>query len=142
MWNRVFTKLQSKGGAVLHEGADNAVMLRKDSPQLMAALNAFVKTHKAGTQFGNSVVNRYVKNEKFVKNAVSGDDVKRFQQVVELFRKYGKQYDVDYLLMMAQGFQESQLDQNAKSAVGAIGIMQIMPATGKDLKVGVFSNEV
>ena len=136
MWSRVFTKLQSKGGAVLHEGAENAFMLRKDSPQLMAALNAFVKTHKAGTQFGNSVVNRYVRNEKFVKNAVGGDEVKRFQQVVDLFRKYGQQYGVDYLLMMAQGFQESQLDQNAKSAVGAIGIMQIMPATGKELKVG------
>lgn len=136
MWSRVFTKLQSKGGAVLHAGAENAFMLRKDSPQLMAALNAFVKTHKAGTQFGNSAVNRYVKNEKFVKNAVGSDEVKRFERVVELFRNYGKQYDVDYLLMMAQGFQESQLDQNAKSAVGAIGIMQIMPATGKDLKVG------
>src|SRR4030095_1076745 len=41
-----------------------------------------------------------------------------------------------YLPLMAQGFRESGLDQNAKSHVGAIGVMQIMPATGKDLKVG------
>ena len=38
--------------------------------------------------------------------------------------------------MMAQGFQESRLDQNAKSQVGAVGVMQVMPATGKDMKVG------
>lgn len=136
MWARVFTKFQSRGGAVLHADAENAFMLRKDSPQLKAALNAFVETHGAGTQFGNSVVNRYVKNEKFVRNAMGGEEIRRFEKVVALFRKYGDQYDVDHLLMIAQGFQESQLDQNARSAVGAIGIMQIMPATGKELKVG------
>ena len=46
------------------------------------------------------------------------------------------QYDVDWMLMAAQGYQESQLDQNAKSHVGAIGVMQVMPATGKEMKVG------
>jgi membrane-bound lytic murein transglycosylase MltF len=43
---------------------------------------------------------------------------------------------VDYVLMAAQGYQESGLDQSAKSHVGAIGVMQVMPATGKDLAVG------
>jgi membrane-bound lytic murein transglycosylase MltF len=136
MWSKVFAKFQFKGGAVLQAGGENAFMLRKDSPQLMAALNAFVKTHRKGTQFGNSAVNRYVKSDKFVKNAVSRDDVKRYAQVISLFKKYGNEYDVDYLLMMAQSYQESGLDHNARSAVGAIGIMQIMPGTGKDLKVG------
>jgi len=136
MWSKVFTKFQYKEGAVLQAGGEDAFMLRKDSPQLMAALNAFVKTHRKGTQFGNSAVNRYVKSDKFVRNAVSRDDAKRFGDVVALFKKYGNQYDVDHLLMMAQSYQESGLDHNARSAVGAIGIMQIMPATGKDLKVG------
>ena len=40
------------------------------------------------------------------------------------------QYNFDCLLMAAQGYQESTLDQNAKSPVGAIGVMQVMPATG------------
>jgi membrane-bound lytic murein transglycosylase MltF len=38
--------------------------------------------------------------------------------------------------MAAQGYQESQLNQKARSAVGAIGVMQVMPATGKDMNVG------
>ena len=136
MWSRVFTAFQSRNGAVLHEGSEDAFMIRKDSPQFKAALDDFVKRYGQGTAFGNSVVNSYVKNPKFVKNATGADERKRFGDAVELFRKYGDKYDMDHLLMMAQAFQESQLDQNAKSAVGAIGIMQIMPATGKDLKVG------
>ena len=56
--------------------------------------------------------------------------------MIELFKKYGAQYDLDYLLMAAQGYQESTLDQNVKSPVGAIGVMQVMPPTGKELKVG------
>ena len=41
--------------------------------------------------------------------------------------------------MAAQGYQESQLNQDAKSQVGAVGVMQLMPATGADMKVGDIS---
>ena len=43
--------------------------------------------------------------------------------------------------MAAQGYQESRLDQQAKSHVGAIGVMQIMPATGQELKVDITQTE-
>ena len=79
---------------------------------------------------------RYLVSTKFVKQATSEAERKKFLALVELFKKYGEQYQLDYLLMAAQGYQESRLDQNAKSQVGAIGVMQVMPATGKELKVG------
>jgi membrane-bound lytic murein transglycosylase MltF len=60
----------------------------------------------------------------------------RFRSLVAMFRKYGSRYNLDWMLMAAQGYQESRLDQNAKSHVGAIGVMQVMPATGKELAVG------
>jgi len=79
---------------------------------------------------------KYLQSTKFVKSATSEAELKKFRSLIELFRKYGQQYDMDFLLMLAQGYQESQLDNNAKSHVGAIGVMQIMPATGAELKVG------
>jgi membrane-bound lytic murein transglycosylase MltF len=136
MWNRVLKDLDLRWDVVLHDGAENAFMVRKGSPQLKAVLDDFVKRHRQGTMFGNSIIVRYVRDPKFVKNALGDDERRRFGSTVDLFRKYGDRYDLDYLLMMAQGFQESGLDQDAKSAVGAIGVMQIMPATGKDLEVG------
>jgi membrane-bound lytic murein transglycosylase MltF len=71
-----------------------------------------------------------------VRNAAAEAERKKLRAVVKLFETYGDRYDVDYLLMAAQGYQESRLDQSAKSRVGAIGIMQVMPSTGKELAVG------
>jgi len=85
---------------------------------------------------GNAIFAKYLKNTKYVKDATSEQERKKFLQLVDYFKKYGSQYNVDWLLMAAQGYQESQLNQQARSRVGAIGVMQVMPATAKDLKVG------
>ena len=64
---------------------------------------------------------------------------RRTAQVSERDRsvtEYRSEYDLDYLLMAAQGYQESTLDHSVRSPVGAVGVMQVMPATGRELKVG------
>jgi membrane-bound lytic murein transglycosylase MltF len=81
-------------------------------------------------------VQKYLKNTSYVKSAASSEELKKFQQTLQFFKQYGDKYDMDYLLMAAQGFQESQLNQEVKSKVGAVGVMQVMPETGKELKVG------
>jgi membrane-bound lytic murein transglycosylase MltF len=110
--------------------------MRKGSPQLKAAVDDFIKRNGQGTTIGNTILARYYGSAKYVKNAASEADRKKFVALVGYFRKYGDKYNVDWLLMAAQGYQESQLNQQAKSAVGAIGVMQVMPATGKDMRVG------
>ena len=56
--------------------------------------------------------------------------------MVQYFRKDRVHNHVNPIIMAAQGYQESRLDQNAKSHVGAVGVMQLMPATGKEQNVG------
>ena len=86
---------------------------------------------------GNILFKRYLKSTKFVKNAVSEEELQKFEQGVELFRRYAEQYDFDYLMMAAQAYQESGLDQSKKSHAGAVGVMQLLPTTAADRNVNV-----
>jgi len=138
-WKQVFPKITVHDGVAVRTGGDIAMAMRKNSPQLKAAADDFVTRHGQGTMIGNTILMRYLKNAKYVKDAASEAERKKFLALVDYFKKYGDQYDVDWLLMAAQGYQESQLNQKVRSPVGAIGVMQIMPATGKDLKVGDIS---
>jgi membrane-bound lytic murein transglycosylase MltF len=134
-WKHVLPKLAVHEDVAVNEGGSIAWAFRDNSPQLKAVLDDFIRTHGKGTVFGNTLLKRYFQNAKYVKDATNETEMRKFNATVALFRKYGDQYDMDYLLMMAQGYQESRLDQHAKSQVGAVGVMQVMPATGQDLKV-------
>jgi len=135
-WKQIFPKISVKSAAVVKSDQAVGYAMRKDSPKLKAMLDQFVKTHRRGTQTGNVLLTKYLKSAKIVKAATSDAELKKFQDLIALFRKYGEQYGVDWVLMAAQGYQESGLNQNAKSQVGAVGVMQVMPDTGKDMKVG------
>jgi membrane-bound lytic murein transglycosylase MltF len=135
-WKQVFPKVTVHDNVAVRSGGDIAWAIRKGSPQLKAAVDDFLARNAQGTAVGNTILKRYLKSAKYVKDAASEAERKKFLALVGYFQKYGDKYDVDWLLMAAQGYQESQLNQNARSPVGAIGVMQIMPATGKDLAVG------
>jgi len=135
-WKQVFTKIELQPQAALRTGSQMGWMIRKNSPLLKKELDDFLARYPEGSATRNQLLAKYLKNTKYVKSATSDAERAKLDQVVGLFRKYCGQYDMDTLLMAAQGYQESRLDQNAKSHVGAIGVMQVMPATGKELAVG------
>jgi membrane-bound lytic murein transglycosylase MltF len=135
-WKQVFSNVEVHEEAPLLTGGNLAWAIRKGCPQLKAAVDDFVPRHAKGTSIGNQILARYLKNTKYVKDAASEAERRKFLALIPYFQKYGGEYDVDWLLMGAQGYQESQLDQAVRSPVGAIGVMQVMPATGKELKVG------
>ena len=135
-WKQVFPKIQVHEDIVLRDNGNIAWAVRKDNPQLLAKLNGFIKDNRQGSTLGNTLLLRYLKSAKYVKNAAAEKERRKFLKMVEIFRKYGDRYDVDWLLMAAQGYQESRLNQSVRSHVGAIGVMQVMPSTGKELKVG------
>ena len=135
-WGRVFPAMRLNESAVVRANGSIAVAVRRENPRLVRALNTWIKEYGARTTFGNIVDRMYLQDVDYVRQAVDEAERKKFQALVQLFQKYSDRYKMDYLLLAAQGYQESRLDQAARSRVGAIGVMQVMPDTGKQLNVG------
>ena len=135
-WQRVFPSLKLYPSVTLRTGGEIAWAIRPDSPKLEEALNQFLDTNGLNSLNARMIFRRYLLNTQYVKGAAAQAERERFASLVALFRKYGTDYDLDWMLMAAQGYQESRLNQDARSHVGAIGVMQVMPATGKELSVG------
>ncbi len=140
LWTQVLPKITPHPDLVLNSGGSYAWMIREHSPLLMEQINAFVKRHGKSDPTRAEILRKYFKSTKYVKNSTSAAELQKFNTTVDLFRKYGDKYSFDALLMIAQGYQESRLDQHVKSPVGAVGVMQLMPATGKQMAVGDVAN--
>jgi membrane-bound lytic murein transglycosylase MltF len=53
--------------------------------------------------------------------------MQRMKSYVKYFQKYAAEYNFDYLMLAAQGYQESTLRQDLVSPRGAVGVMQVLP---------------
>ncbi|HEY7172702.1 MAG TPA: lytic transglycosylase F, partial [Vicinamibacterales bacterium] len=114
-WKQIFPEVVLNTTAAVRTDRQTAMMVRKDSPQLLAELNAFIGRYPEGSLQRNVLTQKYLKNVKYAKSATSAQDLARFRETADFIRKYSEEYDLDYLLMAAQGYQESGLDQNKKS---------------------------
>jgi membrane-bound lytic murein transglycosylase MltF len=134
LWARLLPDIKLQAAVTAHEGGQIAWAVRKNSPELLVKLNQFIsedlsnRMNKVKSLYGS-----YFQATKWVKNPNHWTFSKRVHTLIPLFQKYAERYRVPWLLMMAQGFQESSLNPGAVSPVGAIGVMQVLPATGKDL---------
>ncbi len=141
-WSEVFLHLTLHPNVVLKEDGQLAWVTRQDSPQLRQLLDEFVKGRTLGTSFGNTLLRRYLKNTGFVKDATSTEEMKKFQAYVGYFKKYAAEYDFDYLMLVAQGYQESLLDQSRRNPSGAVGIMQVIPKIAAAPPISISDVEV
>ncbi|HEX4234453.1 MAG TPA: transglycosylase SLT domain-containing protein [Caldimonas sp.] len=136
MWAQVLPKVKPRYDLVLREGARTGWAIRKSSPKLAAEITDFFQNWTLKTGVADYRMNSYMKRVRELKDPTGSTEWRRFRNTIEIFEKYGQRYDFEPLMLAAQGYQESQLNQQAKSGVGAIGVMQIMPATGAELGVG------
>jgi membrane-bound lytic murein transglycosylase MltF len=137
LWDDVFTNLKIRNDIEFRSGGRIAWAFRKNSPKLESAVNDFLEKHRAGTLTGNVMINRYIRDFDWAANALAQEDYSRFEELREIFQNYGEQYGIDYLMVAAQGYQESRLNQKARSKSGAVGVMQLLPTTARDPNVDI-----
>jgi membrane-bound lytic murein transglycosylase MltF len=128
LWANVFHDITPQPSIVIADNQDVAWAMRKDNPKFKELLDEWVKTHAAGTSFGNTLMRRYLQSAKYISNPTNEEQIKKFNQVASFFKTYSSEYGFDYLMVVAQGYQESMLNQAARNG-GAVGIMQIKPST-------------
>jgi membrane-bound lytic murein transglycosylase MltF len=139
LWVQIIKGLRLHPKAALREGAEIGWAVRPDNPKLLATLNRAIAEITGNMHQWSDETRSYLTKLKQLHTATQGADVQRFRDTVEIFQRYAGQYRFDTLLLVAQGFQESRLDQRAHSRVGAVGLMQLMPKTGRALGVGDIS---
>ena len=135
-WAQVLPRLTVHDEIVLRSEANIAFAVRPESTLLKLELDEFLENHRAGTLFGNIQFQRFLEDTRWVSNPASDAEMARFEQMAELFRQYAGRYDLDWILLTAQGYQESRLDHSARSSAGAVGVMQLLPSTAAELNVG------
>ncbi len=137
LWVQVFPELVLHENIAISSGNHIAWAVRKKTPQLLASVNEFMQAHRTGTAFGNDLVQRYYGNPNWVGDIKKPDVRDRYSKTVALFEQYAQLYGFNALLILAQAYQESGLDQSARNPSGAVGVMQILPSTAEAEPVGI-----
>jgi membrane-bound lytic murein transglycosylase MltF len=137
LWKNVLPGLKIYEDFPVTDKMKSGWVVRKDSPKLRALLEEFASTHREGTAYFAALANTYLKNTRFIKNNADSEGARRFREMQVLFKKYANQYQFPWMLIAAQAYQESGLNQNARGPTGAVGVMQVMPNTAANPPIGI-----
>lgn len=148
VWKKIFIGLNFHEKTPLTK--DNSIfwVVRKSNPMLLEKINSFIdsvsnldnkenkKLFDEHLNFHSKTITNYSKGEKSENLGLTLSDFKKYK---ELFQKYGKMYGLDWRLILCQAYQESSLNQNAKSSTGAIGLLQVSPSLAKEFLKGEYA---
>ena len=113
---------------------------KKQTDNQQAQVQSFDKVlrNTAGVKFGDLLAKPVTKvnaNIYTAQASSASEKITSKEQIKNIIFRAAKKHGVDEKLVNALVKQESGFNPNAKSKVGAMGLMQLMPATAKGLGV-------
>lgn len=138
IWSKVLDNIQLHNDFIFYHNSQIAWAIQKNHPKLKASLDRFIQAYaKPGRLLGNAVFKKYYENTYWIKKPLTHDLLKKVKCLQYYFEIYAEFYGFDWKLIAALAYQESRFNQNKKSHMGAIGIMQIKPSTARDKNVAI-----
>ncbi len=137
LWAKTLPNIVLHLNLAIREGGQIAWAVRQDNPDLLESLNKVIPNNAKGTLIGNVLYKNYFQKADHIDSPMSGSGAARLGKLEPVFREYAEQYGFDWLKIAALAYQESRLDHGAKSAHGAVGVMQVQPRTAGDKAVGI-----
>lgn len=115
---------------------DHGWVVRRDARGLLATIDDFFRKEYRGT-FYNVLHRRYFEDPKrIIAHARSrADRGGRISPWDDTVRVYAARYGFDWRLIAAQMHQESRFDPAARSFAGAVGLMQVLPRTAREVGI-------
>ena len=112
--------------------------VRKTSPNLLAVINEGLEVIKRKPDY-NMIYERYFENKRQFHKRLDSEyytgTTGKFSKYDQVVKKYSSDLGWDWILVKSLIYQESMFNANNKSWVGASGLMQLMPATAKEMGV-------
>ncbi len=112
--------------------------VRRNSPELLRALNEWIDTNRGGTLFTNLYQRYFIDRRNYVLRmadeyltSVTG----RLSEYDDMLFEGANEVNWDWRLLAAQAYQESRFDPDARSWAGATGLLQLMPRTAAEFGV-------
>jgi membrane-bound lytic murein transglycosylase MltF len=136
IWAKVLPDIRVREDLCLRDEGQIGWAIRYGSPRLASELARFFVVTSRNWGGFDSKIETFQRQIKQITRNTGTAESRRFADLEDLFEKYGQRYGFDPLMLTAQAFQESKLRQEARSHAGAIGVMQLMPATGAQMAVG------
>ncbi|MFI5295779.1 MAG: transglycosylase SLT domain-containing protein [Thermodesulfovibrionales bacterium] len=136
LWACVLPGIVVRKDIVVARGANIAWAVRKGNPQLLASLDGFIKAKAGqGSILNNLLFTRYYGNTKWIRNPIAESEKLKLVKYQSYIKKYANMYGFDWLKIAAMAYRESQLDQNVRSRTGAVGVLQVLPRTAREVGI-------
>jgi membrane-bound lytic murein transglycosylase F len=123
---------------VMGEPKKVAWALRRDAPMLRDTLDAWIASAKTGARFPALYRKYYIDARAYGTRSASRYLTSQTGTLCAydtLLKTFAPRLGWDWRLLGSQMYQESRFDPNARSWVGARGLMQLMPGTAKQMGV-------